>query len=228
MSSTTKIAVHSLADLKNTTDDALPNYLHSLKFRQKHTSTDVRLAMGYAAVIIAGALFYFDWKFGWEASKPYTAPAVVVYFLLNSAFTYWMWFVEKGLVYEGEGKTGKLKIHASTQKHIPVYECTVTFTPAPYSSNPPQTLQIRAPFTRWFTSDGYFIAKPFQQWLASEVPIVGAADPNNVVEEIGRGSEMEKYISSKTGQNAVEILEQLKASGANVSVGGGAGKRRKA
>ena len=42
------------------------------------------------------------------SSDLYTAPAVVVYFLLNSAFTYWMWFVEKGLVYEGEGKTGKV------------------------------------------------------------------------------------------------------------------------
>lgn len=99
-----------LPDLKNTTDDALPNYLHSLKFRQIHTQTDVRLALGYTAVAIAGALFYFDWKFGWEASKPYTAPAVVAYFLLNGAFTYWMWFVEGGVVYEGEGKTGKVRL----------------------------------------------------------------------------------------------------------------------
>jgi hypothetical protein len=68
----------------------------------------VRLAIGYTAVIIAGALFYYDWKFGWEASKPYTLPAVVAYFLLNTAFSYWLWFVEAGTVYEGEGKTGKV------------------------------------------------------------------------------------------------------------------------
>ena len=126
MSATQKIAVHSLAgntrlhpnishptnsssDLKNTTDDALPNYLHSLKFKQIHTQTDVRLALGYSAVVIAGVLFYFDWKLGWEATKPYTAPAVVAYFLLNGAFSYWLWFVEKGVVYEGEGKTGKVR-----------------------------------------------------------------------------------------------------------------------
>jgi hypothetical protein len=129
MSATQKIAVHSLSgtppcvdhahppdacsprllDLKNTTDDALPNYLHSLKFKQIHTQTDVRLALGYSAVLIAGALFYFDWKFGWEASKPYTAAAVVAYFVLNGAFSYWLWFVEKGVVYEGEGKTGKVR-----------------------------------------------------------------------------------------------------------------------
>lgn len=100
---------NSTLDLKNTTDDALPNYLHSLKFKQIHTQTDVRLVLGYSAVVIAGALFYFDWKFGWEASKPYTLPAVVAYFLLNGAFSYWLWFVEKGVVYEGEGKTGRVR-----------------------------------------------------------------------------------------------------------------------
>jgi hypothetical protein len=66
----------------------------------------VRLALGYSAVAIAGALFYFDWKHGWDASKAYTGPAVAVYFVLNMAFSYWMWGVEKGCVFEGEGRGG--------------------------------------------------------------------------------------------------------------------------
>jgi len=235
MSATTKIAVHSLSDLKNTTDDALPNYLHSLKFKQVHTQTDVRLVLGYSAVAIAGALFYYDWKFGWEASKPYTAVAVAAYLVLNSAFSYWLWFVEGGVVYEGEGKTGKIRIATSSKKHIPIYECTVTFSAT--SSSTPQSINIRAPFTRWFTSDGYFIAKPFQQWLASEVPIVGLADPNNVVEDIGRGNSTKELPESiiNANTNAYEVLEALKArtdagsagaTGANVK--GGSGRRRKA
>jgi hypothetical protein len=84
--------------------------------------------------------------------------------------------------------------------------------------------------TRWFTSDGYFIAKPFQQWLASEVPVIGSADPNNVVEEIGRGSGAERA-SGKfevNSSNAAEILEHLKSNGANVTgASGGSGRRRK-
>jgi hypothetical protein len=112
------IALHTLsqaaytnqpADLKNTTDDALPNYLHSLKFRQLYTQTDIRLALGYLAVAISGALFYFDWKYSWEASKPYTLPAVLAYFALNGAFSYWLWWVERGVVYEGVGKTGRVR-----------------------------------------------------------------------------------------------------------------------
>jgi hypothetical protein len=86
--------------------------------------------------------------------------------------------------------------------------------------------------TRWFTADGYFIAKPFQQWLASEVPVIGAADPNNIVEEIGRGSSAQSTGSTQNftvnSDNAAEILEQLKASGANIAGASGAGRRRKA
>ncbi|KAF1911564.1 microsomal signal peptidase 25 kDa subunit-domain-containing protein [Ampelomyces quisqualis] len=233
MSATQKIAVHSLSDLKNTTDDALPNYLHSLKFRQIHTQTDVRLVLGYAAVTIAGALFYLDWKFGWDTCKPYTAPAVAAYFALNGAYSYWLWVVEKGVVYEGEGRTGKVRISSHTKKHIPIYEADITFsTPA---SSLAQTIHVRAPMTRWFTADGYFVAKPFQQWLASEVPVIGAADPNNVVEEIGRGSanasapDQGQKTFSVDASNAAEILEQLKASGASVAgAGAGGGRRRKA
>ncbi|KAH7109439.1 microsomal signal peptidase 25 kDa subunit-domain-containing protein [Dendryphion nanum] len=233
MTAPTKIAVHSLADLKNTTDDHLPQYLHNLKFRQIHRSTDVRLALGYSAVVIAGVLFYFDWKFGWDATKVYTAPAVGVYFILNGLFTWWVWWVEAGLVYEGEGKgVGKLRLTTSTQKHIPVYNLVATFSLP--GTTLPQTITLRAPFTRWFTSDGYFAPKPFQQWLASEIPVIGAADPTNVVEEIGRGSETERVLNA-SGNNAIDILEQLKkgaSAGApqatGAGVGGGSGRRRKA
>ena len=80
-------------DLKNTTDDALPNYLNSLKFKQSHNLTDVRLALGYASVLIAGLTFYFDFKLGWDKTKYWTLWAVVVYFLLNGALTLWIWNV---------------------------------------------------------------------------------------------------------------------------------------
>ena len=89
-------------DLKNTTDDALPNYLNSLKFKQSHYLTDVRLALGYSAVLIAAATFAADYKLGWDATKAGTFWAVLVYFVLNGALTIWIWQVEKGVVYRGE------------------------------------------------------------------------------------------------------------------------------
>lgn len=104
----TKISPHSLNDLKNTTDDALANYLRGLHFTQDNTKLDVRLALGYVSVIIAAATFAADYKLGWEATKTWTAVAVVAYGLLNGAFTYWMWAVEKGVVFEGV--KGKRKV----------------------------------------------------------------------------------------------------------------------
>ena len=97
-------------DLKNTTDDALPNYLTSLRFKQSHFLTDVRLGLGYTAVAIAAITFYFDYKLGWDKTKSYTLWAVVVYFILNSTLTYWIWGIEKGKVFVGESN-GSL-VHA--------------------------------------------------------------------------------------------------------------------
>jgi hypothetical protein len=110
-------STNPIPDLKNTTDDALPNYLTSLKFKQSHTQTDIRLFLGYSAVAIAGTLFYFDWKQGWDATKAYTAPAVIAYFIINGIFSYWIWAVEKGVVFAGVGKTGKVSFQTQLWQH---------------------------------------------------------------------------------------------------------------
>lgn len=94
-------------DLKNTSDDAIPNYLNSLKFTQSHTLTDVRLALGYSAFFLAAACFAWDYYLGWDNTKLYTAIAVGVYTLLNGALTGWIMFVEKGVVYEGTSPSGE-------------------------------------------------------------------------------------------------------------------------
>ena len=105
-----KISVYSQPDLKSTTDDALGNYLRGLSFKPDNTKLDVRLAIGYTAVIISAALFAADYKLGWEVTKPFTGVAVVAYMLLNGAFTYWTWLVEKGLVFEGTKDGQKVDI----------------------------------------------------------------------------------------------------------------------
>ena len=94
-------------DLKNTSDDAIPNYLNSLNFKQSHMLTDVRLALGYAAFLIAAACFGWDYQFGFEATKYYTAAAVAVYSLLNAVLTLWIWLKENGTVYVGTAPSGE-------------------------------------------------------------------------------------------------------------------------
>jgi hypothetical protein len=43
----------------------------------------------------------------------------------------------------------------------------------------PSSWQIRTPFTTFFTRDGFFVAQPFQQWLATTIEVVGNADSKN-------------------------------------------------
>lgn len=112
----TRISPYSLNDLKNTTDDALANYLRGLHFHQDNTKLDVRLAIGYASVVIAAATFVADYKLGWEATKGWTAVAVVAYALLNGAFTYWTWAVEKGCVFDGVKDGRKVRAQGDVVK----------------------------------------------------------------------------------------------------------------
>lgn len=97
----------SPTDLKNTADDAIPNYLNSLKFKQSHHLTDVRLGLGYSAFLLGAACFGWDYKLGYESTKYYTAAAVAIYMLLNGALTLWMTVVEKGIVYQGATPSGE-------------------------------------------------------------------------------------------------------------------------
>ncbi|KAM0793884.1 signal peptidase complex subunit 2, partial [Usnea florida] len=172
----------TLADLKNTTDDALSNYLTSLKFKQSHFLTDVRLALGYSAVLIAAITFYTDYRLGWDKTKEWTLWAVLGYFTLNGALTFWIWGIEKGKIFAGEfndrstGRKSQLSIASSVAKHNPIYNITVDYSNA---DGEVKRLEFSSPFTRWFDVNGFFVAKPFQQWLASEIPIVGQVDPTN-------------------------------------------------
>lgn len=121
----------------------------------------------------------------------------------------------------------KLTLATKTEKHTPTYYLTATFSSPSSKTKASQTVKLSAPFTRWFTSEGHFVAKPFQQWLASSVPVIAEADPENVVEDIGRGSGNETAQSSGINLGGVpinqvqDILNQVRGGSA------GQGKARK-
>ncbi|KAI9809004.1 MAG: hypothetical protein M1825_002293 [Sarcosagium campestre] len=174
MAADQKISVYSTSELKNTSDDALPNYLDSLKFKQSHFYSDVRLIIGYTSVAVGAGAFYFDYTRSWEETKGATLWAVLLYFVLNGALSYWLFMVEKGVVYVGELNGSKLVIRTRVEKYDPTY--FVTVESSSNAGGSPQVSHLRTPFSRWFDSDGRFVALPFQQWLASNIPLIGSAD----------------------------------------------------
>ncbi|KAK2758717.1 hypothetical protein FQN54_003407 [Arachnomyces sp. PD_36] len=174
----TKVPVYSVNDLKNTTDDALSPYLTSLpkpyRFTANNLNTDIRLLLGYSAVAIAGVTFYIDRKLGWVATDGWVMGAVIAYFILNTALTYWIWGVEAGQVFSGTRDGGeKLTISSSSKKYSPLYTLDIKYVNA--QGKPIQEKKIETSFTRWFSADGIFHPEPLRQWLASEIEVLRLA-----------------------------------------------------
>lgn len=48
------------------------------QFRTRHTHTDVRLALGWASVVVAGATGYYGWQRDFEEAKPLVTIGVVL------------------------------------------------------------------------------------------------------------------------------------------------------
>ncbi|KAI6246641.1 Signal peptidase complex subunit 2 [Erysiphe necator] len=213
-----KISLYSLNDLKNSSDDALPVYLNSIKFRQSHRLSDIRLAIGYIAILISAVTFFWDYKFGFESTKVYTAIAVLIYTIFNGILTYWMSFVEKDIIYVGTNSQGdKIQISSKIDKHVPVYNLTVT-TYLKSQPKRPNTQILKKPFNEWFNKAGYFVPLPFQQMLASNVPLIGAADPARVLsstrkkdsgskstEELKNGDNKEKHLNRVSESSGIDI-----------------------
>ncbi|KAI0889468.1 microsomal signal peptidase 25 kDa subunit-domain-containing protein [Annulohypoxylon maeteangense] len=224
MASQERIAVHNLADLKNTSDDAIPNYLNSLGFKQDNSLLDTRLALGYGAFAVAAACFLWDYKLGFESTKYYTAGAVALYAILNGVLTYWIGFVEKGTIYQGIAPDGsKLSISTSTKKNIPTYNLKITSTP---KKGTPTTIELARSFTEWFDSQGHFIARPFQTMFATSVPLIAKADPK-------RAQAAASATTADFSNLDADVLDAIAASqaastGAEDSTAGKKSKRRKA
>ncbi|KAK5058890.1 hypothetical protein LTR84_011154 [Exophiala bonariae] len=173
-----KVSLYSVNDLKNATDDAIAPYLTSLPkpytFKQQHGSTNVRLALGYSAVVIAGVLFFADYKLGWDDTKAYTAPACLAYFILNLALTYWIW-QEAGTIFIGTREGGqKLTLKSSSKKHSPTYTLRVTYE-AP-SGKKWEDKVIAGSFTQWFNIHGFLQTKELQAWLNSNIDVLSHAE----------------------------------------------------
>ncbi|KAH6890561.1 microsomal signal peptidase 25 kDa subunit-domain-containing protein [Thelonectria olida] len=221
---TERVSLYSLSDLKATSDDALPNYLNSLKFKQSHFLTDVRLALGYFTFAISGVTFLWDHKYGFAHTKQWTAVAVAVYFVFNTILTWWMLVTERGVVYQGTAPSGEfISIVSATKKNVPVYNLTITVTD---KASKKHVFTFSKPFTAWFDETGRFVAVPFQELLATTVPLVGKCDPKRVT------------VSQDLLDATPEVLDAILAANSAAAVGsssaaevagkGGKSKRRKA
>lgn len=78
-------------------------------------------------------------------------------------------------------------IATSTDKVSPIYNVKAKYMTSPAKpGQKPQwkEVELQGEFRKWFSADGYFVARPFQYFLASGIPTIGEADPKNTVEYV--------------------------------------------
>ncbi|KAJ2993701.1 hypothetical protein NUW54_g7675 [Trametes sanguinea] len=101
-----KVNNASVTDMKHACDDALKRFLSRPDlFKQIHTHTDVRLALGWLSVLVAGATGLYGWKVPFEQSKPAVWAGVIAYVILTIAQTLYSYFIEGDIVFVGKRKT---------------------------------------------------------------------------------------------------------------------------
>lgn len=85
------------------------------------------------------------------------------------------------------------------------------------------------PFTQWFDAAGHFVSAPFQDMLASAVPMIAAADPaaaarnqKKAVEKVDDGKTMDEKWASLLAESGGLDAEE----GVSSAVPAAKGKRR--
>jgi signal peptidase complex subunit 2 len=68
---------------------------------------------------------------------------------------------------------------------------------------------------QWFDAAGHFVALPFQQMFAGEVPMIGKADPTKAV--LVDGKVLQTMATSQGLQPAVDGIALGRGTGASVS-----------
>jgi signal peptidase complex subunit 2 len=76
--------------------------MKSLDYVQSHTLSDIRLALGYTAVIGVAAAAYCEYKVGFQDAKGWSTLSVGSYFLLNFAMYCWTTYIEGDTIYIGK------------------------------------------------------------------------------------------------------------------------------
>jgi signal peptidase complex subunit 2 len=76
--------------------------MKSLDYIQTHTLSDIRLTLGYTAVLAVAAAAYYEYRVGFKEAKLWSTLSVGVYFLLNASLYFWTNYVEGDIVYVGK------------------------------------------------------------------------------------------------------------------------------
>ncbi|KAJ6595546.1 microsomal signal peptidase 25 kDa subunit-domain-containing protein [Mycena vulgaris] len=189
-----KVSNLSVTELKNACDDAVKRHLSRPElFKQINQHTDVRLALGWLSVFVAGGTGFYGYKVEFEQSKPIVWAGLILYMFLTFAQSLYSYFVEGDVVFVGKRKTFSKRIiteRISIASHtIPVSVPAKSATSSATSIPPQYALALnyvrstsanksllakrkargQAPYSRFFDVEGTLDADAFERWVGELV-----------------------------------------------------------
>ncbi|KAG5361943.1 Signal peptidase complex subunit SPC2 [Yarrowia sp. C11] len=150
---TQAVNLYSTSELKKTSDEHIAYVFKELGYTQDHTLLDVRLAAGYASVILAAASFYLDYTFGFDFARPYLVYTVPLFFVLEFFVSGWLYFKERNVAYVG--KKGDTKVTVSTTAANPGVDYKIVVD----VNGGKKT--VDAKFNDWFDFNGFIVYSKF-------------------------------------------------------------------
>lgn len=100
------------------------------------------------------------------------------------------------------------------------------------SGTPKEEKTLRKPFREWFDEKGTFVARPFQEILATNIGVVGAVDTKRVVKKEKKPEEEGKPEQSMDEKWEALLKESseggVETSGADTKAKGGKKRSKKA
>lgn len=153
--------------------NVLVKIMKKLGYTQNNELTDTRLAIGYAAVAVAGLTAAYDYYVGFFEAFNWTALGLVLYLVLNLAYVFWIWKYEAGTIYAGTRQTtkgGQEKIVVKSSvpdKYTPLYKLAISNT----ENSKTTSAKAEAKFMEWFGINGLIVFTKFEDWVKDAVSV---------------------------------------------------------
>lgn len=158
--------------MRTVVDDNLQASLGKLGYAQSFTLTDLKLALGYMTIAIAGGLFYLDKKFEFKDAYNFTVAGIVVYFIISGIHLFFTSGKFKNNKYVGYNDSKeKILISSWTNKYEPTYHYKIVI-----NDDESRAITSQFPFTSVFDSFGYYKSDLTTEILQKELEKFGKKD----------------------------------------------------
>lgn len=150
--------------MRTTVDDNLTTSLSALGYNESFTLIDTKIALGYLTAIIAGGLYFYDKKYGFDKTFNLTIVAVLAYFAISGILWYYTSTPQyKNVKYIGyNDKKEKITVATWTSKFEPIYHVKITTSEG-------QQIDAQFEFMKLFDGMGYYKEEQLTKLIKAEL-----------------------------------------------------------